>query len=112
MPVRMAEVKRTEAFEADLTELREKYDKIDAAVADLRDTLMLGYDLPMIPVDEADPHVFAQKMDYPPLGSLGLGRFVVTYHQVIDHEGYAANPMSNPQRVFTLLTITELLPQP
>ena len=112
MPVRMAELKRTEAFEDDLKALREKYDKIDAAVGDLRDVLLLGYDLPHIPVDEDIPNVFAIKVDYPPLGSLGQGRFLATYHQAIDEGGHAANPMNNPLRTFTLLTITELVPQP
>jgi len=110
MAVRMAEVRRTDAFEADLKELRKTYHQIDAAWAELRDTLLPGYDLPLSPVDDAVPNVFAQKMDYPPLGALGLGRFVVTFHLTIDQAGHAANPMSNPLRIFTFLTITELLP--
>lgn len=106
MPVRASEVNTTDAFKADMKTLRQKYPEIDAAFNELRDTLLLGYNVPLMPVD-LPSNVFAQKMDYPPMGSLGLGRFIVTFHHVMDEKGHAANPMTNPLRIFTFLTVSE-----
>ena len=108
MALRAAELRLEKQFEADREGLRAEYPQIEEAIDTLRDVLILGYDLPQIPVDTEAPNVFAIKVDYPPHGSQGLGQFIVTYHELLQQEKHAANPMTVPLRVFTLLTISEL----
>jgi|SRR5579859_7279661 len=104
-PARGAAVKASKTFEADRKALAEKYPDLEHVLTELADLLMLGYDLPEIPVDrETDPRVYAIRLDYPPMGSAGRGAFLVTYHATDPKPNLS---MTEPYRVFTLLTITE-----
>lgn len=86
-----------------MASLLPKYPDLDAALQQFTDFLRLGYNQPQIPVDPSVLGVYLIRMDYPPMGSAGAGRFLVTYH--------ATDPkplsMFEPHRVYTLLTISE-----
>lgn len=91
-------------FGADVAALRGTFPEIDSAVNDLREALTLGYTLPHIPLEAGQfPRVYVTAIDYPPLRAEGLGRFRVTYHATEP----TSNPMSEPYRKYTLLTIQE-----
>ncbi len=80
-----------------------KYPEINVVVDELKEALRLDYAVPEFPVDpEKLPGVYAIRLDYPPLGSAGRGRFLVTYHATD-----ASPSMTIPYRRFTLLTIQE-----
>lgn len=60
-----------------------------------------------LPIDERRfPNVFGVGLDYSPAGSSGLGVLFVTYHA----GPLASNPMSEPLRAYTLLTLTQRYP--
>ena len=100
MAMRAPAVSDAPTFTDDVSSLRTRYQEIDAAVEDFRKLLRLGYILPTLPVIA---NVYAMDADYPPLGAEGAGRFLVTFHV----SEPAHNPMAEPYRRFTLLTIRE-----
>ena len=105
-PVRLTEVKYAESFEADREGLRQKYPEIDRVVGEVYESLFAN--VPHVHLDSTPPNVYAIRADYPPQGSLGRGRFIVTYHRGPGNEWeHRANPMQNALHVITLLTITE-----
>jgi len=103
MAIRGSVAIRTETFKAQLDGLKEEYPQIEDPIAELEEFLCLDYDLPEIRVDpDSAPNVYAIKVDYPPKGSEGRSRFLVTYH------GTDPKPsLRDPYRTITLLTITE-----
>jgi hypothetical protein len=103
MPARGAEVNDTDCFRKHFASLLPKYPELDAALREFTDFLRLGYNQPEIPVGPEVPGVYLQRMDYPALGSGGTGRFLVTYHATLPKP----LSMSGPQRIYTLLTISE-----
>ena len=104
--VRASQCVREAQFVTDLRALQSKYPKVDAAIDEFCETLVLDYELPrMLVSPKTLPNVYAHRIDYPPLGEAGLGRFLVTYH--------ATDPAPSPKtpyRTFTLLTISERNP--
>lgn len=103
--VRIVEVRYAESFETDREALRPKYPEIDHLVEDLYESLFTN--VPHVHLEGTAENVFTIRADYPPMGSLGRGRFLVTYHQAINQKQHETNPMSNALRVYTFLTITE-----
>lgn len=103
MAMRAAQVKEAPSFVASVKALRDRYPEIRAAIDEFRTVLMLlDSRLPMQKVSDTTERVYAQKMDYPPMGSDGRGRFIVVLH--------ATKPtpsMNQPFQVFTLLAIYE-----
>jgi hypothetical protein len=96
-------VNRTKKFRVDVAGLAATYPHIEKAVVDAEDSLRLGYQLPHLPVDPMMPDVYAIRVDYPPLGSAGLGRFIAAYH--------GTKPSAvNASQIFTMLRIQERTP--
>lgn len=97
-PVWGARVARSGIFNSDLKALHKRYPKIGAVIDRWIDDLRLGYTLPEFLVDPQYPHVYAIRVDYPPLDARGLGLFLVTYH--------ATDPkppsMREPTRILTI----------
>lgn len=103
MAVRAPMVEERAEFVTQVAALKGKYPEIDAVMADFRALLVMDYALPHVPVDQAKyPRVCATKLDYPPLGLEGLGRFLVTYRV-----GDRKPSMTDPLCRYTLLTIGE-----
>ncbi len=101
--MRACTVTEDASFLAEKGALCAKYPAINTAVEDLKEALQLDYAVPEFPVDpDGLPGVYAIRLDYPPLGSAGRGRFLITYHATDP-----APSMTNPYRRFTLLTVTE-----
>ena len=100
MPVRMPVLRRAPTFERDLALLRDQHAEIDAAVDEFCEFLPMGY-VEATPerVPGVQPPVYAHKIDYPPFGSRGRGRFLVTFALK-----ESARPMRDPD-LFLLLTI-------
>ena len=95
-------VVRDETFKKDLAKLLTKYPELDKAIQENEYLLGLNYPLPHMPADTSSPKVYAVRIDYPPMGSRGIGRFLMTYHatDLTPH-------MQIPLQTFTLLTIAE-----
>jgi hypothetical protein len=75
MPV----VRRLAPFEADLALLRLRYAEIDAVVDDFCSTLALGLlEAKPAVVPGSNPPALVHRVDYPPFGAGGKGRFAVT----------------------------------
>ena len=103
-PIRAPTVDRAGSFQVDVDVLRHEYDEIDVVIEDLENTLRGAWGVPHYPIDpDAFPQVYGVALDYAPLGSGGLGKLFVTYHA----SGLTDNPMQNPLRRYTLLTIAE-----
>lgn len=101
--VRAPQVAQAPAFDDDVTLLRKTYVEIDAVVADLVAFLGLAWNPPHVLVDvETHPGIYVTQLDYPPLGSEGLSKFIVTYHA-----RPGANPMQDPLCSYTLLSLVE-----
>lgn len=107
MLLRADDVVRSESFNIDVETLRATYSEIERTVRALSDTLILN--VPHRPI-KVGRNVFAIKADYTEHGSSGRGLFLVTYH----HDGGIpqSGSVSRPGRVYTLLTITLVNPQP
>ena len=103
--VRAVEVRYADSFEADREALRAKYADIDRVVEDVYVSLFTN--VPHVHLEGAPSNVLTIRADYPPMGSLGRRRFLVTYHLSMNEAAHRKNPMRNALRVFTLLTITE-----
>ena len=102
-PMRAAQVHSSVPFEADVVVLRTQYPEIGAEIDELRDALMLDYDLPEIPVDEDNaPGVYTIRLDYPPHGASGLSTPLMAHHGTDRTPG-----MNCPYRVITLLAIED-----
>ncbi len=102
--VRAPKVERLHAFDQDVQALRGKYPEIDAVVADLVEFLTIAWNPPHVAVDSKKlPGVYVTQLDYPPLGAGGIGRFVVVYHA----SPQASNPMQEPLRRYTLLSLVD-----
>jgi hypothetical protein len=90
-------------FRAQVDALKAQYPQIGIVVDELCEVLRFGYSLPQFLVDPHDsgyPNVYLVRVDYPPLGAAGAGKFLVTYH--------ATEPMmsmNRPYQTFTLLSI-------
>lgn len=85
-----------------MADLQGRYPEIDAAVRAFSDALEMDYVLPLFLVSGGTVGVYLHRVDYPPHGSAGLGKFIVTFH--------ATEPRPSPGtpfRTFTLLTINE-----
>jgi len=102
MAMRGAVVEEAPSFIANVKALRDRYPRIREAIDEFKQALKLDYVIPMLRVSESTPQVYAQKMDYPPMGSGGRGRFVVVLHAT-----KAAPSMNQPFRTYTLLAISE-----
>jgi hypothetical protein len=100
MAVRAPQVRRASPFDADLEILREQHAEIDSVVDDFCEALAFGY---FVATPEriagSNPRAFAHRVDYPPFGTRGRGRFLVTFLY-----RKADNPMRDAD-VFWLLTI-------
>lgn len=102
--MRAPDVRNGVALERHIEDLRSRYPEIDGVLADVREALSYGDDLTHMPVDAVQfPGVYAVNANYTPLGADGRGRFRVTYHAGEP----ARNPMSEPCRTYTILTIKE-----
>jgi len=100
-PMRGTVVKRSLPFISQLDQLLVDFPILERQIEELEDALRLDYDLNEFPID-AGLRVYAIRVDYPPHGSAGRGRFLVTYH--------ATDPepsMHQPYRTVTLLTIAD-----
>jgi hypothetical protein len=64
--------------------------------------LNLSYAIPQIAVTTATPNAFTIRLDYPPQGEAGLGRFLVLYHATEPRPS-----MNLPYRTYTLIGIRE-----
>jgi hypothetical protein len=103
-PMRAPTVTAARSFQEDVEALRGEYPRIDDVVAELGEALVTGLALPHMPIDPQNlPRVYGAARDYRPLGVGGRGVFLATYH-ASDPD---PNPMQNPYRRFTLLTITK-----
>ena len=92
------------SFEQDVEALKLKYSEIEVVVADLVEFLTVAWNPPHVAVDaEKLPGVYTTQLDYPPHGSAGLTKFIVVYHA----SPQAANPMQEPLRRYTLLSLVE-----
>jgi hypothetical protein len=104
-----APVGTAESFDHDLAVLLPKYSELPDVVTAFMDALAHNVKLTRIPLDDGSGQddfqgLFAQLLDYPPLGEMGIQLFRVTYHAPPKHE-------ANPWQRFTLLTIVERQPQ-
>ena len=96
-------VEQEASFVDHLNRLRKDYPKIDEPIDEFIDRLRTYFTLPNIPVDpDSHPNIFADKLDYPPLGSEGAGCFLVTYYA----SPVAENPMQGPVRRYRLISIS------
>lgn len=100
MAMRAPQVRRAATFETDLEALREQHAEIDDAIDAFCEALVLGYrEASSDRIPGHNPPVYAHRVDYPPFGGRGRGRFRVTF---LVKKG--VNPMRDPD-VFWLLTI-------
>lgn len=102
MAMRGSQVNEAPSFLADVKALRDRYTDIRTAIEEFKLALKADYILPMQRVSETIPRVYAQKMDYPPMGSGGRGRFIVVLHMT-----KPTPSMGVPFQTFTLLAIYE-----
>lgn len=102
MAIMPAVSERGDAFNDDLGRLRDAYPEIDEVVQEFAEVLLRDA-APRFAVDLRQfPNTYFHLLDYPPLGSRGIQRFVATYH--VRETG---NPMREPFRTVTLLSISE-----
>lgn len=90
---------RTTPFEQDLARLRDQHEEIESAVDEFCSALARGAMLAKPERLPGDPPSYVHRMDYPPYGARGRGRFIVIY---------AVQRGANPARdadVFYLLAI-------
>jgi len=97
-------VATAESFDQDLAVLLPQYDELPSVIEGFKRALAANRGITRIPLDDGEngeefPGVFAQLVDYPPLGPAGKQRFRVTYHAMAER--------ANPWQHFTLLTIVE-----
>ncbi len=97
-------VATAESFEKDSADLLGDYPKLPAVIDEFKGALKDNLRITRIPLDDGDgpeenPGVFAQLLDYPPLGAKGVKLFRVTYHAMAEK--------ANPWQRFTLLSIRE-----
>ena len=107
MPIRSSTVAADPAFQADLLQLTKKYTEIDSAIDEFSEILKCGFhlDLVQIPVDPSiSTRVYAHRMDYPPLGASGRGKFLVIYH--------ATDPGPSPTKPYQQITLLRLIDLP
>jgi hypothetical protein len=103
--VRAPTVESAPSFDQDVAALRTKYPEIDSAVSELMENLRSYWTIPHHPVDPAThPNIYAEKLDYPPLGAAGAGRFLATYYG----SPLTTNPMQEPLHRFLLISLTDL----
>src|SRR5687768_15645852 len=74
----------SESFNADLKELQLTYPELPSLVEDFKQALAENPGLPRIPfaedgAPEDEPELYAQMMDYPPLGGAGMRKFRISY---------------------------------
>lgn len=106
MPIRAAVVDVDPTFASQLAALKEKYPDIAAEVEDLKEFLVLGYDINEIRVDpESTSPVYVIRLDYRPLKSAGRGLFRIIYHATPPTPS-----MTQSYRRYTLLRISERAP--
>ena len=105
MPAMWApKVERADSFNQDVRELETTYHDIESIVAELVEFLTLAWNPPHAAVDpKALPSFYTTQLDYPLLGPDGLRKFVVVYHA----SAQSANPMQEPLRRYTLLSLLE-----
>lgn len=101
-------VATAESFSKDLAVLLGKYSELPELIAEFKEALKNNIGITRIPLDDPDgdeefPGVFAQLLDYPPLGTKGIKAFRITYHAMAEK--------ANPWQRFTLLSIQEHTPQ-
>lgn len=101
MAVRAPEIILAESFRARLDALRLEYAEVDSAVEEFVGVLRGAWAVPHSELGPDNPDVFAAALDYVPLGADGLNLFLVTYHA----SALTDNPMQNPLRTYTLLSI-------
>jgi|SRR3990172_6173375 len=100
--LRAPKVIRTKTFDAHVAALLAKYERIEDAIESLVELLVGSWNAQHIPVDlEKHPGVYCVGVDYPALGDEGRGRFLAVYHATPE----ATNPMSEPLRTYTLLSL-------
>jgi hypothetical protein len=86
-----------ESFDNNVDGLRARYSEIDSVVDTFKNDLANNPKLTRMPLGG---ELFAQRVDYPPLGADGIQRFLVIYHAPPGHQ-------ANPMQQFTLLAILE-----
>lgn len=91
------------AFADRLAALRGKYPAIDGEVGQLKETLVMDYGVPHVPVAEDLPGVYAIRWDYRPAGSNGRSVLLITYRAT-----ERKPTMNEPLCTYTLLTIVDL----
>lgn len=102
--LRAPRVERLPAFDSDVQALKSKYPDIDAVVEELIAFLTIAWNPPHVAVDPKTlPGVYVTQLDYPPLGAEGMSKFVLVYRA----SPQSANPMSEPLRRYTLLSLVE-----
>ncbi len=103
-PIWAPKVGRLRSFDQDVDALREKYPAIDDVVEELADFLTIAWNPPHVGVDPTTlPGVYTTQLDYPAFGAGGLSKFIVVYHA----SAQAANPMQEPLRRYTLISLIE-----
>lgn len=104
MALRAPTVQRSQTFRSNFAALRKGYPQLRKAVQELERVLKESWGILHLPIDpKRFPGVYGVALDYEPKGSAGLGVLFLTYHA----SPLAANPMSEPLRRYTLLTLTE-----
>ena len=96
-------VEERSEFREQAEHVKTTYPEIESVLDEFREALVMDYDLPHVPIGLADnPGVCAVKLDYPPRGVDGLGRFLLTYHT-----GERKPSMRDPLCCYTLVSIRE-----
>lgn len=72
-------VRRADTFEKALARLRGQHAEIDQVVDDFCNTLAKGAAVAPPMQVATKPPVYAHRVDYPPFGARGQGRFLVTF---------------------------------
>jgi hypothetical protein len=102
--LRAPEIEQTETFLDDVDSLLATYPEIGAVVEELVEFLTLAWNPPHVAVDaEKSPGMYVTQLDYAPRGADGLARFILVYHA----SPPAQNPMQQPLRRYTLLSLVE-----
>jgi hypothetical protein len=102
--LRAPKVETTPSFDQDVAALQQKYPEIGSVVEELTEFLTIAWNPPHVAVDAAKlPGIYVTQLDYPPMGASGVSRFILVYHASPQSE----NPMQQPLRRYTLLSLVE-----
>ena len=77
-------VRRAGTFEEELAKLREQHAEIDQVVDDFCNTLARGAAVAPPMQVATSPPAYVHRVDYPPFGDRGKGRFLITFVEKLE----------------------------